>query len=53
MEWIALTVSPTAAELYRGNLAFGVGEELAVVEALASVDERAGEIRKLLRTVVR
>jgi hypothetical protein len=48
LEALDCLLEPTAADLYRGNLAFGLDDEEAVAEALTRVDERNEELRCLL-----
>lgn len=48
VETLELLFSPTAAEIFRANVAFGVDEDDAVVAALADVDSRVRRLRSLL-----
>ena len=48
VEAIDCCLTPRAADFVRGNRAFGISEDEAVAEALASIDERTRKIRRLL-----
>lgn len=44
-----LMVSPSAAEMYRANVAAGIEDEEALTQALAEADRQTGQLRRLLR----
>jgi VIT1/CCC1 family predicted Fe2+/Mn2+ transporter len=48
IEAIDCLLEATAAELFRGNVAFGLDDEEAVAEALATVDARSRTLRRAL-----
>ena len=48
IEALDCMLGPTAAEIYRDNIAFGAGDDEAAVSALAEVDTRCRKLRGLL-----